>query len=51
MIRAVRARIPPSPSLSARITNAMYLIEITIISDQKINETIPSTFAIDTSSP
>jgi hypothetical protein len=30
------ARIPPSPPLSARMTNSRYLIETVMISDQKI---------------
>jgi hypothetical protein len=40
---AVSAMIPPSPWLSARRTNIMYLIDTTQISDQKINDRMPST--------
>jgi hypothetical protein len=39
------AKIPPSPSLSARVMKSMYLILITMISDQKIRETMLRTFA------
>ena len=39
------ARIPPSPSLSARITSERYLMVITITSDQNITESRPITFA------
>ena len=39
------ARIPPSPSLSARKTNTMYLSDTIAISAQKISETIPRTSA------
>jgi hypothetical protein len=42
---AVRAIIPPSPQLSARITKARYLIEMTRISAQKISDSSPSTLA------
>src|SRR5438128_11902110 len=37
------ARIPPSPSLSARRTRTTYLSDTIIISAQKISETMPST--------
>ena len=43
LIRARRARMPPSPWLLARMMRPAYLTEITTISDQKINDTIPST--------
>jgi hypothetical protein len=33
--------IPPSPSLSARRMNETYLIDTTIVMDQKINDTTP----------
>ena len=36
-----RAMIPPSPSLSARITTSKYLIEMTMISDHVIIERTP----------
>jgi hypothetical protein len=39
------ARMPPSPSLSARSTNTTYLSETISISAQKISETMPSTSA------
>ena len=35
---ATSARMPPSPWLSARITNSRYLIDTVMISDQKISE-------------
>ena len=38
---AVSAKIPPSPSLSARITSIRYLIEMMMTSDQKANEHTP----------
>jgi hypothetical protein len=34
--------MPPSPWLSARITNRQYLIEMVMISSQKISESDPS---------
>jgi hypothetical protein len=40
---AVSARMPPSPWLSARITNTRYLIETTMISAQKISDSTPRT--------
>ena len=39
----IRAMIPPSPSLSARMTSNTYVTVTTIITDQKISETIPNT--------
>ena len=41
--RAVRDMIPPSPSLSARMMNEMYLIETISVIDQKVSETTPYT--------
>ena len=38
----ISARMPPSPWLSARITNRQYLIETVMISSQKISESDPS---------
>ncbi len=38
---AARAMMPPSPRLWARMMKPAYLIETTIISDQKISETTP----------
>jgi hypothetical protein len=43
--RAVSAIIPPSPRLSARITKERYLMEMTMMSDQKMRESTPITFA------
>ena len=40
---AVRAMMPPSPRLCARMMKPAYLIETTIISVQKMSETIPYT--------
>ena len=44
-MREVRARMPPSPLLSARITKPTYLIVMTTTSDQKTSESTPRTFA------
>ena len=41
----ISARMPPSPRLSARMTKTRYLIEMTMISDQKISESTPSTLS------
>ena len=38
---AVSAMMPPSPQLSARMTNARYLIEMTRMSDQTMSESSP----------
>ena len=38
---AVSAMIPPSPRLWARMMNPAYFVETTIISVQKMSETIP----------
>ena len=38
---ATSARMPPSPSLSARITNSTYLIDTVMISDQTISDSTP----------
>ena len=43
--KAVRAMIPPSPLLSARMTKPRYLTEMTRIRDQKISDRMPSTLA------
>ena len=43
---ASRARIPPSPWLSARMMNARYLTVTTIINDQKMSERTPRTSAL-----
>ncbi len=49
--RAVNARIPPSPALSARMTTTRYLIVTTMISDHNIVESTPITSTSPTSSP
>ena len=41
LIRVMRARMPPSPSLSARSTSRTYLIVTMIVTDQKISEMTP----------
>ena len=41
----MRARMPPSPRLSARRTMARYLTEIVRMSAQKMRERTPRTFA------
>ena len=38
----IKARTPPSPRLSARMTKRQYFTEIVIISVQTINESTPS---------
>jgi len=38
---AIRAMMPPSPSLSARMITVTYLIDTMIVIDQKTNEMIP----------
>jgi hypothetical protein len=48
---AVSAIIPPSPQLSARMTNARYLIEMTMTSAQKISDSSPSTLPADGATP
>ena len=40
-IRAISDMIPPSPSLSARITSRTYVMVTTIVTAQKISEMIP----------
>ena len=40
--RDISARMPPSPRLSARITNTQYLIEIVTIKVQTIRDKMPS---------
>ena len=37
----INARMPPSPSLSARITTATYLIEVVISSVHTISDNMP----------
>ncbi|MNM84732.1 hypothetical protein D3C81_968300 [compost metagenome] len=43
---AISASTPPSPSLSARITNTTYLIETTMIMAQNSIEITPSTASV-----
>ncbi len=38
----ISARMPPSPWLSARMTNRQYLTEMVMISAQKISDRLPS---------
>jgi len=45
-IRPRRAKIPPSPLLSASRIKTTYLILITMVSDQKIRERVPRRFAL-----
>ena len=42
-IRVISAMMPPSPSLSARMTRNTYVTVTMIVTDQKISETIPNT--------
>jgi hypothetical protein len=43
--RASKARMPPSPRLSACMMKVRYLNDTTKLSDQKINDSTPRTFA------
>ena len=47
-ISVIRAMIPPSPSLSARITSRTYVTVTMIVTDQKMSDTIPKTLVLDT---
>ena len=47
----IRARIPPSPWLSARMTKKQYFSEIVISRVQKISERTPSAVAPDAPVP
>ena len=47
-ISVISARMPPSPSLSARITSSTYVTVTMIVTDQKISETTPNTLSLDT---
>ena len=40
--------MPPSPWLSARMIRIAYLMEMTMINDQKINDTMPTTASGET---
>jgi hypothetical protein len=44
--RASRAKMPPSPWLSARMTNQMYFMLTTRMSAQKISDRTPKTPAV-----
>jgi hypothetical protein len=48
LTNASRARMPPSPWLSARMIRIAYLMEMTMINDQKISDTTPSTASGET---
>src|SRR6266568_5836492 len=48
-IKVMSAMIPPSPSLSARITSKTYVTVTMIVTDQKISEMIPKMLSADTS--
>jgi hypothetical protein len=48
LTRASSARMPPSPRLSARMIRIAYLIEMKMISDQKISDTMPTTASGET---
>ena len=41
----IKAKIPPSPSLSARMTMATYLIDVVMMSVQTISDSMPSAAA------
>ncbi len=45
LINVIRAMMPPSPSLSARITRRTYSTVTMRVTDQKTSETTPYTFA------
>ncbi|CAB4924519.1 unannotated protein [freshwater metagenome] len=46
----VRAKIPPSPLLLARITKMRYLTVMMIISAQNTNDSTPSTLSLEVAS-
>jgi hypothetical protein len=48
MTSEVRARMPPSPWLSARITRARYFTEMMMISAQNAMDATPNAFVVDT---
>jgi hypothetical protein len=48
---ANRAMIPPSPWLFARRISVTYLSETTTVNEQKISETMPTTFLASSGSP
>ena len=45
---ATSARMPPSPPLSARITNSTYFTDTVMTSDQTMSDRTPSTLAVET---
>ena len=47
---ASRARLPPSPLLSARIMKARYFTVTTAVTDQKISDSTPKTCASSSAS-
>jgi hypothetical protein len=51
LINARSAKMPPSPWLSARMIRIVYLMDMTTISDQKINDTTPRTASGETLTP
>ena len=46
LISVISAMMPPSPSLSARITSSTYLSVTMIVTDQKISEMTPKTLSV-----
>ena len=40
--------MPPSPPLSARITNSTYFTDTVMTSDQTMSDRTPSTLAVET---
>ena len=48
LINVIRARMPPSPSLSARITSRTYFSVTMMVTDQTISEIRPYTLAFVT---
>ena len=51
LANAIKAKMPPSPLLSARKTYATYLSETISVSAQKISDRMPITFAGVTAMP
>src|SRR5215470_11235161 len=47
-IKVISAMIPPSPSLSARMTRETYVTVTISVTDQKISETTPKMLSVDT---
>ncbi|KAF5034314.1 hypothetical protein DSECCO2_597450 [anaerobic digester metagenome] len=42
---SISAKMPPSPRLSAAVMNSTYLMVMTIVRDQKMSESTPSTLS------